>query len=83
MHHLQSTANTEAAGETEPVISNRARALALDILHRIRPVCAHMPDEELLALSTRMALVELHYFESEAKPRALRRHAAHGLRSDS
>jgi hypothetical protein len=78
MHHLQSTATTERTGETESVISNRARALALDILHRVRPVCAHMPDDELLALATRMALVELHYFECESKPLAARRHAAHG-----
>ena len=78
MHHLQNTASDDLAGETEPVISNRARALALDILHRIRPVCAHMPDDELLALSTRMALVELHYFESAAEPPAARRRAAIG-----
>ena len=78
MHHLQSTASTDSDGETEPEISNRARALALDILHRIRPVCAHMPDEELLALSTRMALVELRYFEHAVSQPTPRRHAAHG-----
>jgi hypothetical protein len=78
MHHLQSTATTERTGETESVISNRARALALDILHRIRPVCAHMPDAELLTLTTRMAMVELHYFEKAALETAPRRRAAHG-----
>jgi hypothetical protein len=78
MHHLQNTASDDPAGETEPVISNRARALALDILHRIRPVCAHMPDEELLALSTRMALVELHYFEQAAEAPIVRRRAVNG-----
>jgi hypothetical protein len=54
----------------EPAIPDRVRALALDILHRIRPVCAHMPDEELLALATRMAEVELRYFNSATAPTA-------------
>lgn len=57
-------------------VSDRVRALALDILHRLRPVCAHMPDEELLALATEMAAVELQYFERTAVPRAPRRRAA-------
>jgi len=79
MPDLQNLASDETTDETEPVISNRARALALDILHRIRPVCAHMPDEELLDLSTRMALVELHYFERSAvQPPTARRRAANG-----
>ena len=78
MHDLQNAAIDETADETEPVISNRARALALDILHRIRPVCAHMPDEELLELSTRMALVELHYFEQVTPHPSPRRRAANG-----
>jgi hypothetical protein len=78
MHHLQKTASDEPAGDAEPVISNRARALALDILHRIRPLCAHMPDEELLALSTRVALVELCYFERAAGQPAAHRRAANG-----
>lgn len=78
MHHLLNTASDDHAGETEPVVSNRARALALDILHRIRPVCAHMPDEELLALSTRMALVELCYFERASEKPAVRRRTANG-----
>ena len=74
MHDLRN----DTFDETEPVISNRARALALDILHRIRPVCAHMPDEELLALSTRMALVELRYFEQATVQAAPLRRAANG-----
>jgi hypothetical protein len=37
-----------------------------------------MPDEELLELSTRMALVELHYFEQVAPQPATRRRAANG-----
>ena len=75
--HDPNTAMT-AAGGPEHAISNRARALALDILHRIRPVCAHMPDAELLALSTNMAVVELQYFEKVAKPPVRRRRPAHG-----
>lgn len=78
MHPLQNTATDDPAGEIEPVISNRAHALALDILHRIRPVCAHMPDEELLELSTHMALVELRYFQPAAVPPVARYRAANG-----
>lgn len=78
MHDLQNAPSTDLTEEIEPVISNRARALALDILHRVRPVCAHMPDEELLELSTRMALVELHYFEQLGTQPSRRRRAADG-----
>jgi hypothetical protein len=49
-------------------VTRRIQALALDIAHRLRPVCAHMPDDELLELSTRMATVELKYFEATAAP---------------
>jgi hypothetical protein len=65
------------AGATATV-SDRVHALALDIVHRLRPVCAHMPDGELLALATEMATVELTYFERSAEPRTLRRRAAQG-----
>jgi hypothetical protein len=37
-----------------------------------------MPDDELLELSTRMATVELKYFEATAVPDAPRRRAANG-----
>jgi hypothetical protein len=47
----------------DAAIPDRVRALALDIAHRLRPVCASMPDAELLALTTRIAMVELQYFE--------------------
>ena len=60
---------------TGPDVSDRVRALALDIAHRLRPVCAHMPDEDMLELSTRMASVELEYFESAPVPRPRRRPA--------
>jgi len=78
MHDPQHIADADPTGETESPISNRARALALDILHRIRPVCANMPDEELLDLSTRMALVELRYFEPTPSRSTTRRRTAHG-----
>jgi len=74
MHDLQHVATNDTSDETETAISNRARALALDILHRIRPLCTHMPDDDLLALSTQMALVELRHFElSTTEPPARRR----------
>jgi hypothetical protein len=61
-------------------VTLRVQALALDIAHRLRPVCAHMPDDELLELATRMATVELKYFEAASVPGppALRRRAANG-----
>jgi hypothetical protein len=58
-------------------VTLRIQALALDIAHRLRPVCTHMPDDELLELSTRLATVELEYFEAAAVPPPSRR-AAHG-----
>jgi hypothetical protein len=61
----------------EPDVPDRVRALALDIAHRLRPVCANMPDEEMLELSTRMAAVELKYFEPLPTHRP-RRRAVHG-----
>jgi hypothetical protein len=59
----------------EPEVSDRVRALALDIAHRLRPVCANMPDEEMLELSTRVAAVELQYFEPLPTHRPRRRTA--------
>jgi hypothetical protein len=61
----------------EPDVPDRVRALALDIAHRLRPVCANMPDDAMLELSTRMAAVELEYFEPAPTHRP-RRRAAHG-----
>jgi hypothetical protein len=59
-------------------VTLRIQALALDIAHRLRPVCAHMPEDELLELSARMAAVELKYFDAAAVPSASHRRAAHG-----
>ena len=78
MHDLQHIASDDTADVMETEISDRARALSLDILHRIRPLCAHMPDDELLELSTRMALVELHHFERLAAEPTARRRASNG-----
>lgn len=61
-----------------PDVPDRVRALALDIAHRLRPVCANMPDADMLELSTRMAAVELEYFEPAATAPRTRRRAAHG-----
>jgi hypothetical protein len=61
----------------ETDVPDRVRALALDIAHRLRPVCANMPDDAMLELSTRMAAVELEYFEAVPTHRP-RRRAAHG-----
>ena len=70
-------ATTRRGSTYDPSVPDRVRALALDIAHRLRPVCAHMPHEELSALSMRMALVELKYFESTA-PTSLRKRPATG-----
>jgi len=61
----------------QPDVPDRVRALALDIAHRLRPVCAHMPDADMLELSTRMAAVELAHFEPVPTHRP-RRRTAHG-----
>lgn len=61
-----------------PDVPDRVRALALDIAHRLRPVCANMPDADMLELSTRMAAVELEYFEPAPTVPRTRRRATHG-----
>ena len=60
-----------------PDVPDRVRALALDIAHRLRPVCANMPDEDMLELSTRMAALELEYYEP-VPSHPHRRRPAHG-----
>ncbi len=67
--------NRKLTGPDAPDVPDRVRALALDIAHRLRPVCAHMPDEDMLELSTRMAAVELEYFEPAPVHHARRRPA--------
>jgi hypothetical protein len=58
-------------------IPDRVRALALDIAHRLRPVCANMPDDEMMSFATSMATVELDHFE-RAAPRVPHRRRATG-----
>jgi len=44
-----------------PTVDQRVEARTLDIANRLRFVCAHLPDDELLDLATRMAIVEVKY----------------------
>ena len=85
VHRLQVCPRCAAPGEAGSdvaheslgaAVPDRVHALALDIVHRLRSVCAHMPDEELLGLATEMAAVELRYFEHASLPRPARRRAA-------
>ena len=44
-----------------PTVDQRVEARTLDIANRLRFVCGHLPDDELLDLATRMAIVEVKY----------------------
>jgi hypothetical protein len=44
-----------------PTLDQRVEARTLDIANRLRFVCDHLPDDELLDLATRMAFVEVKY----------------------
>lgn len=59
-------------------VPDRVSALALDIVHRLRPVCAHMPDAELLELATHIAAVELEHFANATAGRPPRRNSSRG-----
>jgi hypothetical protein len=60
-----------------PSTDQRVEARTLDIANRLRFVCGHLPDDELLDLATRMAIVEVKY--SGGKELHLpRRRAANG-----
>lgn len=48
-----------------PSRANRIGARTMDIANRLRIVCAAMPDDELIALACRMAVVEDKYAHSE------------------
>ena len=48
-------------GRTVPSIDQRVEARTIDIANRLRFVCDHLPDDELLDLATRMAIVEVKY----------------------
>ena len=42
-------------------VDQRVEARTLDIANRLRFVCSHLPDDELLDLATRMAIIEVKY----------------------
>lgn len=44
--------------DADPLSSPRVRALAMEIAYRLRPVCGHMPEGELIKLVTRLALAQ-------------------------
>jgi hypothetical protein len=44
-----------------PTLDQRVEARTLDIANRLRFVCSHLPDDELLDLATRMAIIEVKY----------------------
>jgi len=45
-------------GDDDPLASPRVRALALEIAYRLRPVCGHLPEGELIRLVTRLAVAQ-------------------------
>jgi hypothetical protein len=44
--------------DLDPLASDTVRALALDIAYRLRSVCAHLSEGDLVRLATSMALLE-------------------------
>jgi hypothetical protein len=56
-HDVYST----SSDELRPSRANRIGARTMDIANRLRFVCASMPDDELIALACRMAVVEEKY----------------------
>ena len=44
-----------------PSLDQPVEARTLDIANRLPFVCGHLPDDELLDLATRMAIVEVKY----------------------
>jgi hypothetical protein len=42
----------------DPLGSPRVRALAMDIAFRLRPICGHLPEGELVKLATRLAVAQ-------------------------
>jgi hypothetical protein len=60
-----------------PTLDQRVEARTLDIANRLRFVCSHLPDDELLDLATRMAIVEVKY-AGGTQLHAPRRRASNG-----
>ena len=44
-----------------PTLDQRVEERTLDIANRLRFICGHLPDDELLDLATRMAIIEVKY----------------------
>ena len=53
--------------DDDPLASPRIRALALEIAYRLRPVCGHLPEGELVRLVTRLAVAQ-HQANASAGP---------------
>jgi hypothetical protein len=58
-----------ASPPDDPLSSPRVRALALEIAYRLRPVCGHLPEGELVKLVTRLALAQQDATTSGPGPR--------------
>jgi hypothetical protein len=63
-HDLYSTPPEHA----RPSRANRIGARTMEIANRLRFVCASMPDDELIALACRMAVIEEKYASGETQP---------------
>jgi len=55
--------------DQDPLASPRIRALALEIAYRLRPVCGHLPEGELVRLVTHLAVAQ-HQVNASAGPAA-------------
>lgn len=53
--------------DDDPLASPHIRALALEIAYRLRPVCGHLPEGELVRLVTRLAVAQ-HQANASAGP---------------
>ena len=62
-HDLYSTPSAHA----QPSRANRIGARTMEIANRLRFVCASMPDDALIALACRMAVVEDKYASGEGR----------------
>jgi hypothetical protein len=66
-------AAASAHGLTFPSLPDLVMARTIDIANRLRFVCADLDPDELLALATRMAMVEVKYSSEHPELRAERR----------
>lgn len=44
--------------DPDPLGIPRVRALAMDIAYRLRPLCGHLPEGDLVKLATRLAIAQ-------------------------